>query len=136
MIIGTRLEYCISDLLLKTESLEDVFVIVSDGLVNFSDSEQVEEWWSRQIDPMASHLSQGRNSLHLFELEEVHHYILALQDDGTIVTRHVLMPSKLINIMRADSKDHWYQVNLREKDMEPAVKMAWDHYRMLAGLCK
>jgi len=35
-----------------------------------------------------------------------------------------------------DGTEHWYQLTLREKDMEPAVKMAWDHYRMLAGLCK
>ena len=136
MIIGTRLEYCISDLLLKTEPLDDVYVIVTDGYINFNDSVQVDEWWARQIDPMASHLSQGKNSLHLFDFEEVYHYILALIDDGTVVSRDVGQPSKLIDIMRAESKYHWYQINLREKDMEPAVKLAWDHYLMLAGLCK
>jgi hypothetical protein len=66
----------------------------------------------------------------------VYNLIIELKDNGTIVTRDKVNPSRAIEIQTMASSDHWYQINLREKDMEPAVKLAWDHYRMLAGLCK
>ncbi len=136
MLLGTRLEYCISDLLLKKVDINNVYVIVGDTRINYHDFEAATHWWDRQLDPMTSHLSQGRNSLHLFDFEEVYHCIITLLDDGKLVIRDSVLPTKAYDIMMSDSKSHWYQINLREVDMEPAVKLAWDHYQILSGLCR
>jgi hypothetical protein len=136
MLLGTRLEFCISDLLLKKIDINDVYVIVGDTQTDFHNFDAATHWWDRQLDPMTSHLSQGRNSLHLYDFEEVYQYILTLLDNGKLVVRDKALPSRVYDIMISDMKTHWYQINLREVDMEPAVKLAWDHYIMLSGLCK
>jgi hypothetical protein len=136
MLLGTRLEYCVSDLLLKKINVNDVYAIVGDTRINFHNTEDATHWWNRQLDPMTSHLSQGRNSLHLYDFEEVYQYILTLIDSGKLVLRDKALPSHAFDAMISDLKNHWYQINLREVDMEPAVKLAWEHYVLLSGLCK
>ena len=37
MIIGTRLEYCLSDILLNEVNIDDVYVIIADNQFNFND---------------------------------------------------------------------------------------------------
>lgn len=135
MIIGTRFEFCLSDILLDTVKCEDVYAIVAQDL-NFNDTRVMETWWEIQTDPMTQHYSTGKNSLHLFSFDEVFAKILDLQTDNKILKREAGSTLGMINVLRSDGKVHWYQINLREVDMEPAVKLAWDHYRMLAGLCK
>ena len=136
MLLGTRLEFCITDLLMKKVDINNVYVIVGDTRINFHNMDEVTHWWDRQMDPMTSHLSQGRNSLHLFDFEEVYHYILTLLDNGKLVLRDKALPTHAFDAMLSDMRTHWYQINLREEDMDPAVKLAWDHYVMLSGLCK
>jgi hypothetical protein len=135
MILGTNLEFCVSDLLSEKVDISEVFSIITYN-INFSNSSMAENWWNNQLDPMTVHWSQGKNLLHLFDYDTVYNLIIELKDNGTIVTRDKVNPSRAIEIQTMASSDHWYQINLREKDMEPAVKLAWDHYRMLAGLCK
>jgi hypothetical protein len=135
MILGTNLEFCVSDLLCEKVDISEVFSIITYN-INFSNSSMAENWWNNQLDPMTVHWSQGKNLLHLFDYDTVYNLIIELKDNGTIVTRDKVNPSRAIEIQTMASSDHWYQINLREKDMEPAVKLAWDHYRMLAGLCK
>ena len=135
MIIGTRFEFCLSDILLGSVNYDDVYAIVAQNL-EFNNSRLMETWWEIQMDPMAQHYSAGRNSLHLFSFDEVFAKILDLQTDNRILKRETGSTLGMIDILRSDGKVHWYQINLREVDMEPAVKLAWDHYRMLAGLCK
>ena len=136
MMIGTKLEYCLSDILLGDIDVNDVYVIIADNQFEFNNMNTVSHWWDRQMDPMTSHLSRGRNSLHLFGFEECWIRIQNLVEDGKIAFRNETLPTKLIEIMDQSKGEHWFEINLREKDMTPAVKMAWDHYRMLAGLCK
>ena len=135
MILGTNLEFCVSDLLSEKVDISEVFSITTYN-INFSNSSMAENWWNNQLDPMTVHWSQGKNLLHLFDYDTVYNLIIELKDNGTIVTRDKVNPSRAIEIQTMASSDHWYQINLREKDMEPAVKLAWDHYQLLAGLCK
>ena len=135
MILGTNLEFCVSDLLSEKVDISEVFSIITYN-INFSNSSMVENWWNNQLDPMTVHWSQGKNLLHLFDYDTVYNLIVELRDNGTIVTRDKVNPSRAIEIQTMASSAHWYQINLREKDMEPAVKLAWDHYQLLAGLCK
>ncbi len=135
MILGTNLEFCVSDLLCEKVDISEVFSIITYD-INFSNSSMAENWWNNQLDPMTVHWSQGKNLLHLFDYDTVYNLIVELKDNGTIVTRDKINPSRAIEIQTMASSDHWYQINLREKDMEPAVKLAWDHYQLLAGLCK
>ena len=137
MIIGTRLEYCLSDILLGEVNIDDVYVIVADNQFNFNDLNSYSTWWDRQMDPMTQHLSRGKNSLHLFGYEECLIRVQQLVEEGKIAFRNDAIISKMLSdVIDSGEYEHWYQLTLREKDMEPAVKMAWDHYRMLAGLCK
>ena len=137
MIIGTRLEYCLSDILLNEVNIDDVYVIVADNQFNFNDLNSYSNWWDRQMDPMTQHLSRGKNSLHLFGYEECLIRVQQLVEEGKIAFRNDAIISKMLSdVIDSGEYEHWYQLTLREKDMEPAVKMAWDHYRMLAGLCK
>jgi hypothetical protein len=135
MILGTNLEFCVSDLLSEKVDISEVFSIITYN-INFSNSSMAENWWNNQLDPMTVHWSQGKNLLHLFDYDTVYNLIVELRDNGTIVTRDKVNPSRAIEIQTMASSAHWYQINLREKDMEPAVKLAWDHYQLLAGLCK
>jgi hypothetical protein len=135
MILGTNLEFCVSDLLCEKVDISEVFSIITYN-INFSNSSMAENWWNNQLDPMTVHWSQGKNLLHLFDYDTVYNLIVELKDNGTIVTRDKVNPSRAIEIQTMASSAHWYQINLREKDMEPAVKLAWDHYQLLAGLCK
>ena len=135
MILGTNLEFCVSDLLCEKVDISEVFSIITYN-INFSNSSMAENWWNNQLDPMTVHWSQGKNLLHLFDYDTVYNLIVELKDNGTIVTRDKVNPSRAIEIQTMASSDHWYQINLREEDMEPAVKLAWDHYQLLAGLCK
>ena len=135
MIIGTRLEFCLSDILIGEVDISDVYSVISDGL-NFNDSDQLESWWKDQLDPMTVHWSQGKNSLYLFDFDKVCNLITDLSLSGTLVTRDRVVAGRAIELNQMTDHSHWYNINLREKDMEPAVKLAWDHYLMLAGLCK
>jgi hypothetical protein len=137
MIIGTRLEYCLSDILLGEVNIDDVYVIVADNQFDFKNLNSYSTWWDRQMDPMTQHLSRGKNSLHLFGYEECLIRVQQLVEEGKIAFRNDAIISKMLSdVIDNGETEHWYQLTLREKDMEPAVKMAWDHYRMLAGLCK
>ena len=137
MIIGTRLEYCLSDILLNEVNIDDVYVIIADNQFNFNDLNSYSNWWDRQMDPMTQHLSRGKNSLHLFGYEECLIRVQQLVEEGKIAFRNDAIISKMLSdVIDSGEYEHWYQLTLREKDMEPAVKMAWDHYRMLAGLCR
>ena len=137
MIIGTRLEYCLSDILLGEVNIDDVYVIVADNQFDFKNLNSYSTWWDRQMDPMTQHLSRGKNSLHLFGYEECLIKVQQLVEEGKIAFRNDAIISKMLSdVIDSGEYEHWYQLTLREKDMEPAVKMAWDHYRMLAGLCK
>jgi hypothetical protein len=137
MIIGTRLEYCLSDILLNEVNIDDVYVIVADNQFDFKNLNSYSTWWDRQMDPMTQHLSRGKNSLHLFGYEECLIRVQQLVEEGKIAFRNDAIISKMLSdVIDNGETEHWYQLTLREKDMEPAVKMAWDHYRMLAGLCK
>lgn len=135
MIIGTRLEFCLSDILTGAVNIDDVYSVISDG-VNFNDSEQLQSWWKNQLDPMTVHWSQGRNSLHLFEFDVVGNLITDLSLNGTLMHRDRVLAARAMELNQMDYHAHWYSIHLREQDMDPAVKLAWDHYRMLAGLCK
>jgi hypothetical protein len=137
MIIGTRLEYCLSDILLNEVNIDDVYIIVADNQFDFKNLNSYSTWWDRQMDPMTQHLSRGKNSLHLFGYEECLIRVQQLVEEGKIAFRNDAIISKMLSdVIDNGETEHWYQLTLREKDMEPAVKMAWDHYRMLAGLCK
>ena len=137
MIIGTRLEYCLSDILLGEVNIDDVYVIVADNQFDFKNLNSYSTWWDRQMDPMTQHLSRGKNSLHLFGYEECLIRVQQLVEEGKIAFRNDAIISKMLSdVIDNGETEHWYQLTLREKDMEPAVKMAWDHYRMLAGLCR
>lgn len=136
MLLGTRLEYCLSDLLSGTVSTEDVYLIVTSDSTNFSNSLESDEWWERSVDPMTLHLSQGKNYLHLYDYEDALQLIHVLLDEGKLVQRERGNPFHNIRRMQEDGRAHWYQINLREVDMVPAVKEAWEYYKMLAGLCK
>jgi hypothetical protein len=136
MIIGTNFEFCLSDILLGNVSYKDIYVIICNGNVDFSDMGQVTNWWDRQMDPWTQHLSRGKNSLNLHDFEDVYQHILVLIDEGKLVFRGEVLPTKIVDLLYKSNGEHWFELNLREKDMEPAVKLAWDHYRMLAGLCK
>ena len=137
MIIGTRLEYCLSDILLDEVNVDDVYVIVADNQFNFNNLNSYSTWWDRQMDPMTQHLSRGKNSLHLFGYEECLLQVQQLVEEGKIAFRNDALVSKMLSdVIDSGDYEHWYQLNIREKDMDPAVKLAWDHYRMLAGLCK
>lgn len=136
MLLGTRLEYCLSDLLAGHVSIDDVYLIVTSDSTNFSNSLESDEWWDRSIDPMSLHISQGRNYLNLFDYEDALHLVHVLLDEGKLVQRERGNPFNNIRRMQEDNRAHWYQINLREVDMVPAVKEAWDYYLMLSGLCK
>lgn len=137
MIVGLRLEFCLSDIVSGIEKMEDVYCIIADGNVNFRNMDQVTHWWDKQLDPWTSHLSQGKNSLHLYEFEDVYQTMLVLMDEGKIAFKDYVLPSVVAEAtVRESHTPHWFDFALREKDMEPAVKLAYDHYIMLAGLCK
>lgn len=135
MLLGTNLTYCISDILLKKVDLNDVYCIIAHD-VNIRSMDSFTHWYDTQVDPMVINLSNGRNVFHLFDFEEVYHLCLTLYQDGAIVIRDTGNPVNLLVRAKQAARSHWYQINLREQDMEPAVKLAWDHYQMLAGLCK
>lgn len=135
MLLGTKLSYCISDILLKKVNIDDVYCIIAQE-VNFKSMDSFTHWFDGQVDPMVINLSKGKNALHLFDFEEVYHLCLTLHSDGVIVVRDTGNPITLLTKVGQSVRNHWYQINLQEQDMEPAVKLAWDHYRMMAGLCK
>lgn len=135
MLLGTNLTYCISDILLKKVNFNDVYCIIAHD-VNIKSIDAFTHWYDTQVDPMVINLSNGKNLFHLFDFEEVYHLCLTLYQDGVIVVRDTGNPINLLVRANQAARSHWYQINLREQDMEPAVKLAWDHYQMLAGLCK
>lgn len=136
MIIGTHLEYCLSDIMDGTVNTDDVHVIISDGRINWDSTEAAANWWDRQMDPWSMHLTQGKNSLNTHTFEEVYMKIHTLIDMGKLAFRGDVFPGHISDIVALTVHKHWYEMTLRPVDMEPAVKLAWDHYRMLAGLCK
>lgn len=136
MIIGTKFEYCLSDLMLGSVNIDDVYVVLMNTEFNYNNTDTVTHWWDRQMDPIASHLSQGKNSLYTFDFEDVWMKIQTMAEDGKLATRTEMLPSKMIDVMTRSRGDHWFELQLRNEDMEPAVKLAWEHYQMLAGLCK
>ena len=136
MLLGTRLSYCLSDILLKKVNISDVYAIIVQDEFDIKNMDKFTHWYDTQIDPMVINLSKGNNALHLFDFEEVYHLCLTLYEEGVIVVRETGNPISLLIKTKQSVIDHWYEITLREKDMEPAVKLAWDHYRMLAGLCK
>jgi type III secretory pathway component EscR len=122
MIVGLRLEFCLSDIVSGIEKMEDVYCIIADGNVNFRNMDQVTHWWDKQLDPWRSLLSQGKNSLHLYEFEDVYQTMLVLMDEGKIAFKDYVLPSAFREATIRESHDpHWFDFALREKDMEPAV---------------
>lgn len=136
MLLGTRLSYCLSDILLKKVNISDVYAIIVQDEFDIKNMDKFTHWYDTQIDPMVINLSKGNNAMHLFDFEEVYHLCLTLYEEGVIVVRETGNPISLLIKTKQSVIDHWYEITLREQDMEPAVKLAWDHYRMLAGLCK
>ena len=136
MIIGTRFSYCFSDIMLGEVDINDVYVITVDNEFNLNSTDSLTHWWDRQMDPMTSHMSQGKNSLHLFDFEECYMKIQTMAEDGKLAFRQDTLPSKLSDIMHQSKGEHWFELAPRQSHSDPAVKLAWDHYLMLAGLCK
>ena len=97
MIIGTRLEYCLSDILLNEVDIDYVYVIIADNQFNFNDLNSYSSWWDRQMDPMTQHLSRGKNSLHLFGYEECLIRVQQLVEDGKIAFRNDAIISKMLS---------------------------------------
>lgn len=136
MMIGTHLEYCLSDIMSGDVHTDDVYVIVADGGINWDSTEVAAHWWDRQMDPWSNHLTQGKNSLNTYTFEEVYMRIHTLIDQGKLASRGDVFPGAISDIVSLTVKSHWYEMITPRKDMEPAVKLAWEHYQMLAGLCK
>ena len=135
MLLGTNISYCLSDILTKKVSADDVFGIISHG-VDVNDMDKFTVWYDKQIDPYTIHFSGGKNSLHLFDFDEIYDLCLTLYTDGVILSQDSEPVTATFARHIKLGADHWYQINLRDETMEPAVKLAWDYYRMLAGLCK
>lgn len=136
MIIGTKFDYCLSDLMLKTIDIDDVFVVVADSQINLNNTDSLTAWWDRQMDPMTQYYSRGKNSLHLFTFEDCYMKIQTMTEDGKLATRTDMLPSKMIDTITRSRGEHWFELQLRREDMDPAVELAWNHYQMLSGLCK
>lgn len=137
MIIGTRFAYCLSDIMLGEVDVNEVYVITIDNEFNLLNStDSLTHWWDRQMDPMTSHWSQGKNSLHLFDFEECYMKIQTMAEDGKLAFRQDTLPSKLSDIMHQNKGAHWFELAPKQSHTEPAVKLAYDHYVMLTGLCK
>jgi len=137
MIIGTRFSYCLSDVMLQRIDINDIYCIIAENEFDLNSTDSLTIWWDRQMDPMARHYTKGKNNLHLFDFEDCYMKIQTMAEDGKLAFRKDALPSKLLaNIMHQTDGEHWFELAPRQSHVSPAVKLAWDHYCMLSGLCK
>ena len=134
MFLGTSLVHCLSDILDGTIVQDDVFAIISTNQFDISNHQAIDDWYS--ISLTQYNISQNPlNKLINFTEKEVTNLFRDLVYQGVIINR---LHAKRFHTasLRLEQNKHWYALCLVPDDMTPAVKEAWDHYKLLEKICK
>ena len=134
MLLGTNLTYCISDILAGDIEYTDVFCIVTTEMGDLRDREEIEDWYGRNAHTGIK--SNSYNRLADFSMKETIDLYNELVHNGTILNKPfaVAFNSKALG-MRLGTP-HWYSLCMMPDNMVPAVKEAWDFYKMVEKLTK
>ena len=132
MLIGFELVRCLSDILERKIKYDDVLLVVTCIDYDFRQSADYNDFWRHIMDPIQMMYSAGRHNLHMHDKEEVHMLIDDLIYDGKLVKREQTYILDKISILDT----HWFEVIPNVEHMTPAVKEAWEYFRMLEALCR
>lgn len=132
MLIGFELIRCLSDILEQKVEYDDVTLIITCIDYDFRKQEDYDEFWRHLMDPVQIMYAAGRHTLHMFDKEEVHMLIDDLLYDGKLIIRERRYILDSLSTLDA----YWYEIIPTVEHMTPAVKDAWEYFRMLEALCR
>lgn len=134
MLLGTHLVNCISDIIEGHIDYHDVFAIISQNQFDISCSLDIHEWYTTAIHQYSITGSE-KNKLHKHTEKDVKGLFNELVHYGVIVNRPHAGAFHIASL-RLDPSKHWYYLASRTDDMSPAVKDAYDQYRLIENLIK
>lgn len=134
MLLGTNLTYCISDILSGDIDHKDVFCIVTTEMGDLRDREEVEDWYGRNAHRGIT--TSTFNRLAEFSLKETLDVYNELVYNGTIINKPYAVAFNDKAIGMKIGAPHWYSLCLMPDGMVPAVREAWDFYKMVEKLTK
>ena len=129
MKVGLSLSQCVLDIFLKKVDKSDVIVIVSRTDFDPENDEQWKSIWQGYANTRGSSLlpTWSDHSDHEVEFRQI---ILNLHKTGKLhqPRQYGAHPPRIMY--------HWLETLAPEEDVEknPAVKKAWENYKILAGL--
>lgn len=132
MLVGFELIRCLSDILEHKVEYGNVLLIVTSIDYDFRDQEQFDDFWRHLMDPIQMMYAANRHRLHMFDREEVQMLIDDLLYDGKLVRRertYILDKFSTLD-------NYWFEMIPQVEHMTPAVKEAWEYFRMLEALCR
>lgn len=134
MFLGTSLVYCLSDILDGTIDANDVFTIVSTNQFDISNRKEVVEWYQTAI--IQYHVnSNKKNKIANYTEKEVIDLFSDLVHRGVIINRNHARMYHIASLkLRQDQ--YWYALCVVPDNMAPAVKEAWNYFKMIEKLCK
>ena len=132
MLIGFDLVRCLSDILEKKVEYGDVLLIVTCVSIDFRIADEWDEFWTITNDPIHLMLGNNRHRLNFHDKEEVHNLIDDLLYDGKLITRERTHVLDAISCL----PNQWYNILQLEDHMTPAVKQAWEYFKVLDALCR
>ena len=134
MFLGTNLTYCISDILSGEIEYSDVFCIVTTEMCDLKDKEEIEDWYVRNLHRGASQSTYNR--LAEFSAKETLDLYNELVYNGTIINKPYAVAFNDRSLGMKRGAPHWYSLCVTPDDMIPAVKEAWNYYKMIEKLTK
>jgi len=130
MKIGLSLSLCVLDIFLKKVDIKDIVVIVARTDFNPEDDKQWKSIWDGYANNggfSPSNWVWGNHAAHEVEFRQI---ILKLHKTGRLhqPRQYGAHPPRIMY--------HWLETLAPEEDVKknPAVKKAWENYKMLAGL--
>lgn len=131
MMIGVDFKVCIRDVVVGKVAEHDVVMIIGPTdhkHLGINDTEEWDRYWNRN----AHSTSQVWHGL---DKDVVHTQIQFMHDAGIL-----FFPSNDFwhwsNGYFNNMDKSWYELAPSEDKATPAVKAAWENYKMIAGLCK
>jgi len=128
MKLGFTLGPCVRDILLGNVEDEDVAFIIVDEFFS----------WNSHPDDSKS-VIQNNIMLKQFDEQVVYNQVDILHFSGKLVkTTNNAMPSLWSEFSNKNNQSIgiWCDIIVSPELSTPAVKSAWEHYQMVAGLCK
>lgn len=131
MMIGINFQACIRDVVNDKVSEDEVTIIVAPTdlhQMGLEDSNMWDAYWKRNT-ASASQAWKGLDS------EVVYNQVLFFYETGVLFSPANDFWRWSNGYFSATTAD-WYDLSPSEDKSTPAVREAWEHYKILSGLCK